>query len=602
MSRKHRTPLAPGRQRKAPRPEEYLEVEDEEVPLPPRQLEEALDIEAAAVAPAIAAVQANPLLYLHSQRMPYGRKRKYSKRSSYRGGMRLDAGARAVAAAYSREVRREKRIAAANAFAATAGAMAARVKDNVDMGRTLALAQGRGSYKLGNLGRDYTRWAKSGTGRMVRGMGADLLHKFTGIGLDGRGMYSGRGAYTNSLIDDNMGVADEVPLFAGSTNETGMVTVSRKEYICDIYGPSTPAGNSKPFGLVAFELNPGLERTFPWLSQIAMNYGEYDFKQLIFTYRSTTTDIGSSTNGQCGTVIMATNYNPSEQEFEDKNVMMEYDAAMSCKVTETMMHGVECDPSKLSGSEGKYVRNNPVIPNQDLKTLDHGLFQLAIANAPDTYANESLGELWVTYTVELRKPKFYSGRGLGISQDLYVSGGDESLTALMGSSTTLLSGQQNNINCLIGLPTNAITITFPAYYAGFVEIRLVCEGITTTAGSVSPSTVGNIQYVPDMYAGHGGTGDSPRAEQKNSASAIGAGNTNLFFILHVQVQLATGGVDNVLTLVTGNVSTAPTQSQLLIQEYNSGFSYRALNVGGAGAASQSQAPILINSNGVIVTP
>ena len=79
---------------------------------------------------------------------------------------------------------------------------------------------------------------------------------------------------------------------------------------------------------------------------------------------------------------MATNYNASSPPFSDKATMMEYAHAMSAKTTEHMTHGVECDPSKLGGSERKYIRTNPVVPSQDLKTYDHGLFQLAVANSP----------------------------------------------------------------------------------------------------------------------------------------------------------------------------------------------------------------------------
>lgn len=527
--------------------------------------------------------------------MPYKRKG-YKRRRSYG----LPPGVVTVARSVARTMRADKAQAdMQTAIRAFGGAPGAQALTNVRTRRALAIEKGRGAY---NFGKSYSKWAKTGTGRMVRGMGADMLHKFTGIGIGGRGMYTGRGEYTdNSLISGSDGL--EVPSFSSAGDETGSVTVCRKEYVCDIYGPeSSVPGVPSAFNVQTFQLNPGLEGTFPWLSQIAQNYDEYDFKQLVFTYRSTTTDIGSST-GQCGTVIMATNYNASAPPFGDKVTMMEYDASMSSKVTESMRHGVECDPLKLSGSEGKYIRNNPVVPGQDLKTYDQGSFQLAVANIPTLYVNQALGELWVSYNVELRKPKFYAGRGLGISQDLYVSAeGSETVSLPFGTVATILTGQQNNIFTQLTLAANSTTITFPASYAGFLEIRFACERVTSGGLIWSNGAVaGNVSQIADMYAGGGATNplpDSPAPHIKNDA-AIGTSN-NILAIYHVQVGIATAGVDNSFTVTHASFLTGPGQSSITIAEYNSGYSYRAMNIGPLG--SQSVAPILVNPAGTLVVP
>lgn len=53
---------------------------------------------------------------------------------------------------------------------------------------------------------------------------------------------------------------------------------------------------------------------------------------------------------------MATNYNASAQPFSDKESMIQYHGGISRRMTEKLVHGVECDPKKSSGSEGKYTR------------------------------------------------------------------------------------------------------------------------------------------------------------------------------------------------------------------------------------------------------
>jgi len=538
-----------------------------------------------------------PKVHLPATRaMPY-KKRKYS-RSRSRGYSGMDAGVKAVAATLNRSIkaqdRQEKILRAAGALTGAEDMAEEGLKgslltsfENIDKRRALAIAEGRGAYKFGKA------IQKFGQGKFGSSLKSTALSALGGF-MGGGGMYTGRGAYDamNSLVGG--GVAPEVPQFHSAGDEGGAITVSRKEFLSDIYGPATG------FDVQPFSINPGLETTFPWLSQIAQNYDEYEMKQLIFTYRSTTTDIGSTTNGQCGTIIMCTNYNAAAGPFEDKVVMMEYDGAMSSKTTESMLHGVECDPRKLSGAEGKYVRANPVISNQDLKTYDHGLFQLAIANSPAGFANQAIGELWVSYTVVLRKPKFFTARGLGISQDIYVSGGDESTTRFMGTQNSLLSGQQNNIGSMLTIGSNSIVITFPAAYAGYLEVRLASDGLTTIGGSVGINTGGTTTTVQDIYGSNlNGATDTPANFVSNTLNAIPTGG-QLVYVCHINITPAIGNTDNTLTITTSNCTVAPVQSCLTIAEYNSGYSYRAQNLG--AGATKSQAPILVNASGLVVVP
>jgi len=266
---------------------------------------------------------------------------------------------------------------------------------------------------------------------------------------------------TNAIVNDGAGAAEAVPSF--SPNSGSSVLISHKEYISDIYGTAAGVG----FQNSAYPLNPGIESTFPWLAQIAQNYDEYSIKQLIFTFRSSIAPIGASASGQVGTIIMATQYNAGEQPFTDKETMMQYDGAMSAKVIDGLLSGVECDPAQMSGSVGKFTRAGPPPASQDIKTYDLGTFNIAVTNIPLSYENQSLGELWVSYTVELRKPKFFAARGFGIARDFFYNPtsatsawcSGATFTIVPATSTTptitkislsapppsLLLGQQNNI-------------------------------------------------------------------------------------------------------------------------------------------------------------
>jgi len=247
-------------------------------------------------------------------------------------------------------------------------------------------------------------WA-AGAGQVMSALGVGEYEVSGGAG-------STLSPVTNDIVQG--GQMQGIPQFSSGPSS---ITISHKEYISDLFGPS--ATNTGGFQSQTYGLNPGLVTTFPWLSQVAANFEEYTFGQLIFTFRSTVTDF-VETNGQVGTIIMATQYNADDTPFQSKQDMMEYDLAMSGKVSGNMLHGVECDPSQLSGAPGKYTRAGPVQQGEDIKTYDHGVLNIATSNTPAQFNNTSLGELWVSYTVQLRKPKFYVARGLAVQRDTVV--------------------------------------------------------------------------------------------------------------------------------------------------------------------------------------
>ena len=343
-----------------------------------------------------------------------GRKRSYSKG-------KLPYGIYQVAKSAARASQYAERVKRVQEAAAIMGEAAGVAGSNLSIRREAAKTYGKGMY---------TGAGKYGLRRSIGGFlkknhTAQMLYDKALGSMSGGGMYTGAGEYegpdSNDLLSSKS-TMDVVPLFNAAAPDDA-VYYSRREYVSEIYGPPLiPATtNAEPFVLQAFNINPGLEKTFPWLSQIAANFEEYELEQLCFTFKSTTTESGNQTNGQVGTIIMATNYNAAAANFTEKFTMMQYAHAVSGRLTESLQAFVECDPEKLSGSRGEYVRTNPVISNQDLKTYDHGKFQIAIANCTSNLSNQSLGELWVSYTIKLRKPKFYTGRGLSISKDIFLS-------------------------------------------------------------------------------------------------------------------------------------------------------------------------------------
>ena len=456
---------------------------------------------------------------------------------------------------------------------------------------------GRGGYwgrKIGGY------FGKADLGDKLGDIGSGLISQFVPGGATAMGaaraagrVFSGQGEYTsNNLVEGG----DPIPSFA-ATPDGSRVTISHREYIGDIFAP--PTGDV--FQNSPFSVNPGLEKTFPWLSQIAQNYDEYTLHQLMFSYRSTVSDFAAS-SGQIGQVIMATIYNASSDPFADKAAMMQYDSSMSTKTSESMIHGVECDPSKLSGPIGRFVRSNPVLVGQDINQYDHGLFNIAVTETPVGYANQAMGELWVSYTVELRKPKFFTNRGLGISRDVFanvVAGDGINQQSPFGTANQgiVLRGQQNNIggqllqytggtvpsglvNLVVaennnaygpssGSEISAFQYVLPANYAGNLRIAVRQTCATPSTTSLACWGQGNVSPINDVM------GNANDIFVTGATGNVGNRVQTQWF--DIRVESASNGVDNTLWFAPGTAAAvfANTTNMFLdITEYNFGLSYK----------------------------
>jgi len=276
---------------------------------------------------------------------------------------------------------------------------------------------------------------------------------------------------TNSLINND----NPTRMMQQGNDETNSITITNSEYIGDIL-PTATGFQTQYF----LNINPGLVSSFPWLSNIAQFYEEYEFHQLVFTFKSMVTE-GNSTAS--GTVLMCTQYNPSNAAFTSKQVMENYDYANSAKVTSDIQHGIECDINKRAGNQFEYVRTGPLSPNQDLKTYDLATFQLATTGAT---ANLSLGELWVSYKIKLLKSKIpqlgnflVNGVTASISRTVSLSG-----NILFGTTGGTVTG-----NAVFSLVNN--TITFPSsVLIGTYIIQIVLTA--TTQNTVEASIASSV--------------------------------------------------------------------------------------------------------------
>lgn len=378
------------------------------------------------------------------------------------------------------------------------------------------------------------------------------LKKLEGRGFysGGRGFYSGRGAYAtipNQLV---AGTNVRPASLSSSKDETGDIVVSKREYLTDIFSTGSTA-----FYLEAFGVNPGLSGVFPFLSQIATNYTNYEFIQLLFEYVPVVSQ--SSTTGAMGTIILACNGNAAAGSFSSKVEMNEYDGSISGRVCDHMVLGVECDPKKLGLQPTLYVRAGAVQNGQDIKTYDIGLFQIGLSGvSPAAFpSGTQLGEVWVHYRVKLRKPRLYDALGYNTPRDIFHASGT-------GCTATLPFGTapSKSLNNVIGgrLSKAASTIyTLPDNFTGFICVLVYITGAAITVTGDILSSTGNVIGVNDLV------NNTSASSSDQVTSTAGT-----FSMKHFFVPLAISPGANTVFLTNISVLTTLNTATLEISQYN----------------------------------
>lgn len=277
----------------------------------------------------------------------------------------------------------------------------------------------------------------------------------------------GSGDYTvkaNSLVRAN--AADSVPMMHKASQS---VIVRHREFLGDI------AGSTDFTVQRTITLNPGLTSSFPWLSAIAQNFQEYTVKGMVFHYVPTAGDAVSSTNNALGSVVISTHYRstaaPPTSKLEQLNEYFSNDARPS----ETFCHPIECDP-KENPYNVQYIRNTAVPATEDPKSYDLGVTYVTTAGMQA--AGITVGELWCTYEVELRKPIVTALTGADMPVYLATS------PSILKSGTALAAGLtpvRSTLAATLSGTATSFTVSLPAGLAG--NYCVILMGVNNNASA-----------------------------------------------------------------------------------------------------------------------
>lgn len=281
---------------------------------------------------------------------------------------------------------------------------------------------------------------------------------------------TGLGSYEvnrNTLMTNS----DGVPAFGNM--ESGSI-IRHREFIMDIRG-------STSFNLQSFRINPGIQGTFPWLSAVALNFQQYKLKGCVFAYRPTSGAAINGTNPALGVVIMATNYDSLDLNFANKQAMESSDYCTSCSPAAEMLHPIECDP-RLNVLSILYVNDGSIPTGGDIRMYDLGNFQIATTGMP---ADDNIvGELWVTYEIELLKPFLPNPVGSNMKVAHLVSSPATSASSTDPLGTTGAVVRPGSTLLVLSPTTNSFVLPYVGTYL-VVTLWSANTDLVSVAGGIS---------------------------------------------------------------------------------------------------------------------
>lgn len=317
------------------------------------------------------------------------------------------------------------------------------------------------------------RQKQQSVGSRLGAYAGDLLEK------GARGLFksvTGIGDYEvdrNTILD-----ATDPPIMsnlggkASITKGSRSTMVTHREFVQDIVG-------STSFVNTSYAINPGNSTLFPWISAIAQNYEQYVFHGCIFEYKSTSATALNSTNTALGTVIFATEYNVNNNSFQNKIQMENHEFATSIRPSCDMMHPIECS---VEQTPTRVFYTRPVVnsTSADLRFVDMGNFQVATVGMQ---ADATIGELWVTYQVELLKPVLTSGVSTSNTMAMW-NFIFPTTTNVFGTATTSY-GNASVYASSVTFGTTALTLSSSIYFPVNSRFILIYSGNGTAVAPVA---------------------------------------------------------------------------------------------------------------------
>jgi hypothetical protein len=336
-------------------------------------------------------------------------------------------------------------------------------------------------------------------------------------------IFKGKGSY---VVEKNSYMSPDGGITVSASN--GWVSVKTEEYIGEVFSSSTAGGYSK----TDFQINPGLHRSFPWMSIIARAYSQWRPEGLLAVGVSQTssTSIGA-TSTAIGMWGGAVEYDVTRQNpYPSYILAKQAEKSVFVKASENFILPVECKSDERVMVNGYNMRTTSFASSNDYVPTD--LCVITIGSIGLGFASQDIGSLYFfAHFSFAKKTMNFSSRSVPAAQFVFQNSPAESVTNLAPFGV----GQSNPGNNTLDLTVLGTDITFPAHTPpGDYDVRYyvpamngVGAAVTYTVGTVNVSFPnGGASIATNSYRLNG-TGVPPYVVAANTANVFLGTDGNL---------------------------------------------------------------------------
>lgn len=355
------------------------------------------------------------------------------------------------------------------------------LKKKKSKGKRAQRASGNSPAEVSTLGKLIRQIGSLGGGTLGTYVGAPAAGAAAGNSLGAAiSKWLGFGDYTvgtNSIVQK---ASTGIPMMH---KEGQTVVIRHREFIGTV-------SSSIGFNVqTSYVLNPGDPNTFPWLSTIANSFQEYRFKGVVFHYIPTSGNAISGTSPSLGAVMMQTSYRSNDTAPSSKSELLNEYWSGEAVPSETFAHPIECNPAE-NPFNVQYVRRTGVPTGDNQLFYDLGVTH--VATQGQLQSGNVLGDIWVTYEVELKKPIVASNVTAGV--DVFMG------TAVSPTATIadLPGGLTRTSGTLLFRRTTVGTMQADRVPSGVYLFTYYLFGSSVSAGTIALTNMTQVEAYPGV--------------------------------------------------------------------------------------------------------
>lgn len=355
----------------------------------------------------------------------------------------------------------------------------------------------------------------------------------------------GSGDYESNFEEVSQNsLAKKVSSASAAFGRTETMRMRNREFIQNV------VSDGSTFALTPVSINPGLAASMPLLANIAANFVKYKAHGIVIEYVSLVSSYTAT--APMGAVVLSAQYNASSPAFTNKVAMENTAHAISAKPSSNIVYGVECKNSLTPYNE-YFVRTGDTPSTsdilEDLCTVYLALAGLSSATYP---AGTVIGEMWITYDIELLEPR-YPNLLSGFANNTKTNC---SSAAPLGSPLRV-----NRLGVLSGLESTSTAIRFGSAPLGdvidFTIIWKQAVNIAAVAGALTPNSgCAFYSYLDQPSSG--------------TLLVMNTAASNGYLVITGAIQVI--GTNPTLTLSGFTLST-PTDVQIICNSLGQGISF-----------------------------